>query len=410
MTAPDVRRRLAAYPRAFWMLVVGTFVNRTGLVVLPFLALYLATQRGTTITQATLAVSLYGAGAFLGGFAGGWVSDRVGRRPVLIASLVGGAVAVAWIPLTGSYGAAALATFAFGGIGEMYRPAVSAAVADLVDEDRQPEAYAILYWAINLGAAVGPALGGLLAAWSYTALFVLDGATMLAYALVVVVAIPETRPEGEGTGEPVRLGRALRDGTLVALALAVLAVGVAFFQLFSALPLTMNADGLSELDYGLVVTVNGGLIVLVGLPVAAWVGRRLVGWAVPVAVALIAVGLALTAGADTFWTYALASVVWTVGEMAFLPVVPTIVSRLAPVALRGSYQGVYHGAWGLAKMLGPALGGLVLAGYGGPTLWLAAAGLAGTAAVLLTALQPALGRRMVGSPRSRPSDGSPSAR
>ena len=73
-------------------------------------------------------------------------------------------------------------------------------MADLVPEARQPRAYAIVYWAINLGAAVGPALGGLIAERSYTGLFVLDGVSLFAYAAIVLVSVPETRPAvAEGT-------------------------------------------------------------------------------------------------------------------------------------------------------------------------------------------------------------------
>ena len=408
MTRARLRAALAAYPRPFWVLVVGTFVNRTGLVVLPFLALYLTGQRGFGVAQATLAVSLYGAGAFAGGFAGGWLADRVGRRPVLLASLAAAALPVAAIPAARSFPAVAALAFAFGLLAEMYRPAVSAALADLVPEERRARAYAVVYWAINLGAAVGPALGGALAARSWTALFVLEGVTLFGYAALVAVGVPETRPgagrtltdgaASGGAGRPLSLRPVARDGALAALAAAVLLVGTGFFQLFSALPLTMAADGLTELDYGLVVTVNGGLIVLVGLPVAAYVGERATTWLVPGAVALVAVGLALVAPARTFAAYAAVAVVWTLGEMAFLPVVPTIVARLAPAGLQGSYQGVYHASWGLAKAVGPVLGGLVLAGAGAAALWLGAAALAALAAVVLAALLPTLRRRFAAPP------------
>ena len=401
----SLRERAVEYPRTFWMLVAGTFVNRTGMVVLPFLPLYLTVERGFSIPQATAAVSLYGAGAFAGGFVGGWMSDHVGRRAVLLLSLGGGALLIASLPFVPGFVPVLLATFGFGLVGEMYRPAVTAAVADIVEEERRAEAYAIVYWAINLGVAFGPALGGWLAARSYLGLFVLDGATMLAYAAVVWLAIPETRPDADArpsdassSPAPVRLGAAFRDRTLVAVAAVTLVVGLGFTQLFSALPLVMAADGLSELDFGLVVTVNGGLIVLLGLPVAAWAGRRMLTWTLPASVALIALGLALTAPSDTFRLYALAAVVWTLGEMAFLPVVPTIVSRLAPVHLRGSYQGLYHAGWGLAKAIGPFLGGLVLAGAGATTLWLGTAGLAALGALGLAALQPALRRRIPQAP------------
>ncbi len=392
----SLRAALAAYPRPFWALVVGTFVNRTGLVVLPFLALFLTSQRGFGVPAATAAVSLYGAGAFAGGFVGGWLSDRIGRRPVLLLSLGGAAVPVAAIPFVTTFPSVAALAFAFGMMAEMYRPAVSAAVADLLPVEEYAQGYALVYWAINLGAAVGPALGGLLASVSYLWLFWLEGATLLGYAVIVAVAVPETRPEAAApvAGARIDLAPLRRDGALAALALAVLLVGVGFMQLFAALPLTMVADGLTELDFGLVITVNGGIIALVGLPVAAFAGaRRTTAW-LPVSVALIALGLALTIPADTFALYAAAAVVWTLGEMAFLPVVPTLVSGLAPVALRGSYQGVYHAAWGLSKAVGPVLGGLVLAAAGATELWAGAAALAALAAVILAALLPTLRRRL----------------
>ena len=399
-----LRATFSAFPRPFWVLVAGTFVNRTGLVVLPFLALFLVGERGFSVPAATVAVSLYGAGAFVGGFVGGWLSDRVGRRPVLLASLAGAALPVAGLAVaTGAAALYALAA-AFGLLAEMYRPAVSAAVADLVPETAGPDggakrarAYAVVYWAINLGAAVGPALGGLIAARTYAGLFVLEGATLLAYAGLVAVAVPETRPAPAASASPaLSLGPVARDGVLAALAAVVLLVGVGFYQLFSTLPLAMAADGLSELDFGLVVSVNGVLIVAVGLPVAAWMGRHQTGWPLPAAVALIAAGLALQVPAASLAGYAACALVWTVGEMAFLPIVPTLVSRLAPDGLRGSYQGVYHGAWGLAKMLGPVLGGLVLAGSGAAALWLGAAALVALAAAGLAALGPALRRRVAG--------------
>ncbi|PAP81389.1 hypothetical protein B1759_08695 [Rubrivirga sp. SAORIC476] len=395
MSRASLRAAVAAYPRPFWMLVVGTFVNRTGLVVLPFLALYMSGPRAFSVAQATAAVSIYGAGAFAGGFVGGWLSDRVGRRPVLLASLGGAALPMAGIPFVASYAAVLALVFAFGVLSEMYRPAVSAAVADLVPEARQPRAYAIVYWAINLGAAVGPALGGLIAERSYTGLFVLEGVSLFAYAAIVLVSVPETRPAvAEGVVRPrIDLRPVARDGALAALAVVVLLVGIGFYQLFTSLPLAMEADGLSERYFGFVVTVNGALIVLIGLPVAAWVGDRATRWPVPVAVALVAIGLAFQIPAHTFGAYAACAIIWTLGEMAFLPVVPTLVSKLAPTDLRGSYQGVYHASWGLAKMLGPALGGLVFAGYGSSALWGGAAALVGGAAVIMTLLLPTLRRR-----------------
>lgn len=121
--------------------------------------------------------------------------------------------------------------------------------------------------------------------------------------------------------------------------------------------------------YGLAVMVNGLVVVAFSLPVARWAETRLGPRLLAGAVALIGVGVGLHAVADSFWAHAAAVAVWSVGEIAFIPLVPAIVARLAPEALRGTYQGVQQSGWGLAKMLGPALGGVVLAQLGEAALW-----------------------------------------
>ncbi|MDX1530491.1 MAG: MFS transporter [Rhodothermales bacterium] len=393
-------RAASGYPRAFWVLWAGTLVNRLGLVVLPFLTLYLTTVRGLRVEQATLVVGLYGAGTFAASFIGGALADRIGRKAVLVSSLVSGGLLLAMVPLVKGVAAIAALVLAVGFAGEMYRPAVSAAVADLVPEERQGRAFVLIYWAINLGAAVGPAVGGFLAETSYVLLFGLDAATMVAFALIVAVGVPETRPPDEPEVgavpalRPRRLGVALSDGLLVAITLVTLVVGVVIFQAYSTLPLTMRADGLGERAYGLAITVNGGLVVLLSLPVARWVERRVSGVTLAAAVATVAVGVGLHGVADAFAGYALAVAVWTLGEVAYLPIMPALIARLSPRHLRGTYQGVYAAGWGLAKMLGPVLGGLVFGALGAGVLWASCAAVGFGAAGALLLLRGPLRRRL----------------
>ena len=83
---PDFR----GLPRPFWVLFAGTLVNRVGGFVLVFLAIYLTEVRGLTPTQAGAIISAYGLGAIGGGPLGGALSDRIGRRPTLVGSLIAG--------------------------------------------------------------------------------------------------------------------------------------------------------------------------------------------------------------------------------------------------------------------------------------------------------------------------------
>ena len=402
------RLDLGGFPRAFWVLFAGTLVNRLGLVVLPFLTLYLTQEGGLSVERAGVTLGLYGAGAFAAGFVGGALADRVGRRPVLLGSLAGGAVAISVIPFVDGFVPLAGAVFAFGLISDCYRPAVSTAVADLVPEERRTRAYALIYWAINLGAAIGPALGGLLAeAVGFRALFIVDAVAMLSYAAIVLVGVPETRPESDPAeaadrrsraAAPSRMRQALADGGLMGLALVTFSVGTFFMQAYTTLPLAMAEDGLGAAAYGLAIMVNGGVIVVVSLPLARWaeayVGPRLLA----LAIVLIGVGVGLQSVTQTLAAYVAAIVVWTLGEILFIPILPVLVARISPEHLRGTYQGVYHAGWGLAKMSGPVLGGLVFGAFGSAVLWQAclALGLATALGVLATGL---------GEPRAAPAPG-----
>ena len=395
--------RLAGFPRAFWVLFAGTLVNRLGMIVLPFLTLYLTGERGYSVEAATLVVSLHGGGGFIAGFVGGALADRLGRRTVLVGSLLGGAMLFAVLPQIEALALIALAIAGAGLVGEAYRPAVSASVSDLIDPDRQARAFALLYWAINAGVAIGPAMGGLLAeTLGYRALFYIDAGTMAVFALVIAFGVPETRPDTapSATASPRNsVAHALRDPALVGITLASLAVGVSFMQGFTTLPLVMRADGLTDAQFGLAVALNGGIVVAFSLPVAKWAETRIGPGVLASAVCVIAVGVALHAVADTFAGHALAVAIWSLGEIAFLPFVPVVVSRLAPENLRATYQGVSQAGWGLAHMLGPALGGLALARLGQGAMWGLGAALALAAAASILTFRLGAPREIAPLPR-----------
>ncbi len=363
----------STYPRTFWLLVAGTLVNRIGLLVLPFLSLYLTVTRGLTVGQATFIISLHGAGSFAAGMVGGSLSDAIGRRTVLVGSLGGGAALMLLIPQSTSLWALAGVVAAYGFVGEMYRPAVSAVVADTVDPARQKRAFALLYWVINVGAAIGPAIGGALATHSFSLLFTLDAASMAIYALVILLAVPETRPERlvptDSEPRPGALATALRDPVLVGYTLVTFAIGTAFGQSYTTLPLVMRADGLSPGAFGSVLAFNGAIVVLLSLPVARWLETRHTSGLLAAAVALVALGVGSYGFAETTWAYAGGAVLWSLGEIAFLPIVPALVAARAPDSLRGTYQGVYLSGWGLAHTVGPIAGGQILARFGADALW-----------------------------------------
>ncbi len=181
-------------PRAVHILCLGTFVNRAGTFLIPFLTIYLHANLGLSPRTATLTMGLYGLGAIVASMLGGHLADWIGRRRVMLFSLFGGAAALFIFSFLTSATAVMATVTAFGIIAEMYRPAASAMIGDLVEPARRPHAFGLMYVAINLGFAVGPVIGGLIAAYSFRWLFWGDAFASCMYGLIVLTLIRETLP------------------------------------------------------------------------------------------------------------------------------------------------------------------------------------------------------------------------
>ncbi|MCX5732330.1 MAG: MFS transporter [Deltaproteobacteria bacterium] len=368
----SLREVLGGLPRAYWALWVGLLVNRIGSFVVPFLSLYLTTERGLSVGEAGGLVSLWGLGAIGAGPVAGVVADRLGRRAALLGSLIGGAAFTVALGFVRAPAVVAPLVFAVGFVGEIYRPASHAVVGDVVPHGDRVRAFGLLYWAINLGVAVGLALAGLIASVSYTLLFVGDGLTSLAFAWVVWRFVPETRPES--SPETVRevlsgLVVPMRDRVFLPFLLLHLVLATIFFQFQLTLPVDMAQHGISPVGFGLLMAMNGGIIVVLQPLGARWIASRDPAHAVAAGALLIGLGFGMNAIHHSVGWYALGIVVWTLGEIAYLPVVSTIPSELAPAALRGRFQGAYSLSWAVAAFAAPALGAWGLARFGPTGVW-----------------------------------------
>jgi MFS family permease len=181
-------------PRTFWLLLTGAFINRLGGFVVPFLAIYLTQERGLAVERVGLILSLHGVGSLFAGPLGGYLADRVGRRLTLTLALGLGAAAMVHLGFARTPVHIGVAAVLLGLMGELYRPAVSAAIADVVPPDDRMRAFGLLYWAINLGFTVATSLAGVLSGFGFGTLFAADAATTCAYAAIVWVFVKETRP------------------------------------------------------------------------------------------------------------------------------------------------------------------------------------------------------------------------
>ena len=357
-------------PRSFWVLFIGTLVNRVGGFALAFIAIYLTDERGMTSAQAGAVLSVYGIAAIIGGPIGGALSDRIGRKPTLAASLVAGGLSMLVVGFAAQPVALVAAAAAAGLLYEMYRPVVTATIADLVSPGDRPRAFNLIYWAINVGAAIAPAIGGWIAARSYRLLFAADGATTMAYGLIVWLALTETRPSIADQRDQ-GMGAVLRDRRFLAICALTLLFSMVFFQAFAGLPLDLRANGISPKTIGWLFAINGALIIVIQPWAASVLQRYSRARALAAGAFIVGVGYAMNAGAADWLPMRVASiVVWTLGEIVFVPVSMTLAADLAPAHLRGRYQGVFSMAYTSGFAVAPAVGGYVIGHFGATVLWI----------------------------------------
>jgi MFS family permease len=364
---------LRGLPRVYWILWTGALINRLGGFVMPLLALYLTGERGLPIPEVGFIIALLGAGTLCAGPAGGFLADHIGRRRTLVFALASGALAMLHLAFARAPAHIAAAAFLLGLFGDMYRPAVSAAISDLVAPEERVRAYGLLYWAVNFGFAVGAALGGLLSKHGWYLLFVGDAATTLIYAAIVWLRVPETQPQRHEHEVRPPLWAPLADRRFMIFVLLVTLVWMLFLQSFTTLPVDMRDHGVSPAGYGALIALNGLLIVLLQPFVSRVLGRFpryrvLAGGAV-----LVGVGFGMTAIMRSIPGYALSIAVWSLGEIVMAGIGPAVTADAAPPGLRGAYQGVFQSGMGAAALLAPSLGSLVMAHFGSAALWTACA-------------------------------------
>jgi MFS family permease len=362
-------QNLRTLPRGAWILFFGTFLNKFGTFVLPFLAIYM-TGLGFSKPQAGLAIAAYGCGVLCASIVGGYLADHLGRRKTIVLSMFSGAAAMLCLSQARTLTGFALCASLAGLTCELYRPASSALLADLVPAGQRVTAFAAYRMAFNAGWAFGPAVAGLLAKKSFLYLFVGDAATSVLYGLVAFFALPAGLRGTRASGSLLDTFRLLRDNRRFRqLAGAALLIGLVFVQAFSTMSLEVTQAGFSTAIYGMVASLNGGLVVLCELPLTTITKRFPTRSVIALGYIFIALGFGSNALQRTIPLLVLTTILFTFGEMISMPVASAYVADLAPADQRGLYMGTYGLVWSVASIFGPSLG-MFLFSVNHVALWL----------------------------------------
>lgn len=396
---PAIAAHLGGLPRTFWLLWLGTIVNRLGSFILPMMQLYLTSKRGLTIPQASLLISLYGFGCFFANPLGGWMADRFGRKPTMIIGLVLAAAAMLGIGFARDVNELIVAMAFFGLVNDIYRPASMALLSDVVKPEDRVRAFTHLYWAFNLGAAVAPPIAGYFADRDlFQALFIGDAATTLLLALIIFSFIPETKPKDAGPRESTWKGLSapFTDKAYLPYLGVCFLLSLVFFQFLVAMPADMNAHGFTKTQIGWAFGLNGLLIILVQPFTAKSIALGNRAKVLATASLLIGAGFGVYAFAgERVSVWLLGVVLWTAGEILMSPVNSSIVADMSPDHQRGRYQGAYAMAWSVAWIVAPLAGGHGPTGLGTKAFWGACFVIGVVTALLQLAIAPARRRRML---------------
>jgi MFS family permease len=366
------------YPRTFWILVVITFIDRIGGALLfPFFALYITSKFNVGMTNVGVLFAVFAVSSFAGSAIGGALTDRFGRKGIIIFGLLASSLSALAMGFANSFQMFFVLAFFVGLLTDVAGPAHQAMVADILPKDKRPDGYGILRIAFNLSVTIGPAIGGLLAARSYLTLFIADAVISLVAVVLITLLIPETKPQAHpDQPEPTvassfaGYGKVFRDTAFILFLGAVMLQVFTYMNMNTTLGVYLrNEHGTSEWHYGMLLSLNAAMVVLMQFPITRRIKKYPPMLIMAFGALLYAIGFAMYGFVSVYFMFVTAMIIITIGEMIVAPVSQALVASFAPEDMRGRYMAVSGFSWGLPFAIGPYFAGLIIDGPNPQYLW-----------------------------------------
>ncbi|MDP1716118.1 MAG: MFS transporter [Anaerolineales bacterium] len=380
-TLQKISKLYHEYPRTFWIVIVITFIDRIGgSLLFPFFALYITSKFNVGMTDVGVLFAAFSVSSFAGSAVGGALTDRFGRKGIIVFGLIASSFSTVAMGLINSFQAFFFLALFVGILTDVAGPAHQAMIADILPEEKRADGYGILRVAFNLSVVIGPAIGGLLAARSYLLLFLSDAVISLLTVILIAIFLPETKPQAHPDApQETMAGTFAGYGQVFRNTAFMLFLGAVSLQVFTYMNMNTslgvylrNEHGTLESGYGLLLSMNAAMVVLMQFPIT----RRITKYPPMLMMAfgtfLYALGFSMFGYTSTFVWFIIAMVIITVGEMIVAPVSQALVASFAPEDMRGRYMAVSGFSWGIPYAVGPYLAGLIIDGPKPYLLWYAA--------------------------------------
>lgn len=371
------------YPKTFWIIMGGMFIDQLGgALIFPFFGLYITSKYNVGMTEVGVLFTILALSSLVGSLIGGALTDKFGRKIMILAGLVISAGSTLLLAFAPTLEFIYLAGLIVGLFGNMAGPAHQAIVADVLPEDKRVDGFGVLRVIANLAVVIGPAIGGFLAARSYTILFIIDVILSTITALIILAFVPETKPEAAPLpdGQPAveeSLGQSLagylkvlKDGVYMVYMLASIFMVLAYMQMNTTLPVFMrDVHGLPDSGYGLLLSLNASMVVLLQFAITRRIRRfapmKIMAWGM----IIYAVGFSMYGFVSSYWLFIVAMVIITLAEMLVSPTGQAIVAKLSPEDMRGRYMAVFGFSWTIPNAIGPLMAGIVMDNYNPNWVW-----------------------------------------
>jgi len=354
--------------REVWLLALITFINRAGTMVIPFLSLYLTKNRGFSLEEVGWILTFFGLGSVTGSWLGGKLVDSIGHYKTMAGSLLISSVLFVLLQFPSSFWGICGGIFLVMTAADIFRPAVFVAISAYSKPQNRTRSVTLIRLAINLGFSAGPAIGGLIiASAGYSGLFWVDGITcLLAGILLLKLLHPKKAVENirEVNLSPQGV---LKDFPYLIFIGAMVLFGFIFLQYFSTMPLFYAQEhGLTELEIGILLGVNGFLIFLFEMPLIKYLENKKVSTIFHVIVGTALVGVSFIAINLTGWIGVLliGMLFMTIGEMIAFPFSNTFALTRADKGKQGSYMALYSIAFSLSHIFGHNSGMQLISKFG----------------------------------------------
>ena len=355
---------LKEYPKQLRLMFYGMLISTIGSsMIWPFLMIYVRQRVNLPLTQIASLMTINASAGLIAAFIAGPITDRVGRKWVMVFSLVGNGLVYFFMSGAHTYLSFALLMILSGSFNPLYRVGADAMLADLIPSEKRADAYALMRLSNNAGISIGPMLGGFISSVSFNITFYIAGAGMIIYSLLLAFFAIETLPRdiGLSSGNTEPLGgylQVLRDSQFLTFIGAFILTQMCATMIWILMPVYANGIyHVQESQYGFIPTTNALMVVFLQVFVTRITKQYRFLLVMMVGTIFYALGVGSVALGHSFGGFWISIVIMTIGELILMPTSSSYVASLAPTDMRGRYMSVAGLTWSAAAGIAPLLGG-----------------------------------------------------